>query len=214
MEYSADDLERPPTDTIACRSRPTMYVGPVDSDECVSTMLQEAMCFALQSALDGIADEILITKHQNGAVSIRDNGPDLNPHEIRDGLPVAELLLTRFYACKAAQEIDRSNFNFGVVSTNALSTTFVFQTTFDASVWQQEFQFGVPVSPITSVAQCDDPFRCITFTPDREIIRNTELSYGKFQQWFDKYCVMIRHCQIDFHDEINEATFEVANIAR
>ena len=191
-----------------------MYVGPLDSDSCVSTMLQEAMCFALQSALDGIADEIRITKHRNRAVSICDNGPDLNPHEIRDELPVAELLLTKYYACDAARKIDRSNFNFGIVSTNALSKSLVFQTTFDASVWQQEFQFGVPLSPITSIGQCSEPFRCITFTPDVEIIQNTELSYDRFQEWFDKHCGMIRGCQIDFRDETNDTTFEVANIAR
>ena len=214
MEYSADDLELPATDAIACRSRPSMYVGPVDSDECVSIMLQEAMCFALQGALDGITDEIQITKHQNGAVSIRDNGPDLNPHEIRDELPIAELLLTRSYACDAAREIDRSNFNFGIVSTNALSKSFVYQTTFDDSVWQQEFQFGIPLSPIKSIGQHSDRFRCITFVPDTEIILNTELSYDSFREWFDKYCGMIRGCQIDFQDEINDTTFEVANIAR
>jgi len=190
-----------------------VYVGPVESDFCVATMLQEAMCFALQSALDGIANAIQITKHSDGTVSVWDNGPDLNPHEIRDELPIAELLLTKFIACDAAREIARSNFNFGIVSTNALSKSFIFQTTFDGWIWQQEFQFGIPVSPIRSVRQCDEPFRRIRFSPDTEIIQNAELSYDRFREWFDQYCGMIRGCQIDFKDETGGTTIEMFNIA-
>jgi len=191
-----------------------MYVGPVDSDSCVLTMLQEAMCFALQSALDKIATEIQVTKHKNGAVSIRDNGPDLDPRQMRDELPVVELLLTKFYACDAARNIDRSNFNFGIVSTNALSKTLVFEITFEGSVWRQEFQFGIPVSPIAMIRKFSDVYRCITFTPDTELIQNSELSYHRFQEWFDERCDMIRGCQINFFDEQYGTSFEVANIAR
>ncbi|GAB5517655.1 hypothetical protein [Rhodopirellula baltica] len=214
MEYSADDITVPATDAIACRLRPGMYVGPVDSDTCVSTMLQEAMCLSLQSVLDGLANEIQITCHRDGSISVRDNGPNLDPSEIRDETPVVELLLTKFHACRDAWDIPRSASNFGIVSTVALSKSFVFESTFNGSLWRQEFRIGIPVSPITHIKKCADVFRRVTFTPDDNIIQNVTLSYSRFQEWFDEYCGMINGCQINYLDEQNETSFEVAKLAR
>ncbi len=125
-------------------------------------------------------------------ISVRDNGPDLNPHEIRDGLPIVELLLTQSYACKAARMIARSNFNFGIVSTNALSKFFAFEITFVGSVWRQEFRYGIPLSPIVAIRDSSECFRCISFIPDNTVIENTELSYCRFQEWFEERCGIIR----------------------
>jgi DNA gyrase subunit B len=191
-----------------------MYVGPVDSETCVATMLQEAMSMALQSVLDRIATEIQIVNHTNGEISVRDNGPNLDPNEVRDGLPVVELLLTKFYACQDARNITRSNCNFGIVTTNALSKSFVFETTFGGSVWRQNFQCGVPLSPIAQIADCSVDFRNITFMPDDEIIQNTKLSYHHFQVWFNEYCDMIDESTIEFHDETTGESFNMIEIAR
>ena len=212
-EYSADKIKRFATDALFCRSHPVVCVGPVTSDSCVSTMLQEAMCFSLQSALDGTANKIQITYRRDGAISIQDNGPKLNPNDVRHGIPVVELMLTKFHACKDAKDISRSNFNFGIVVTNALSKHFIFESTFDGSLWRQEFQFGVPLAPIARVSDLSHPHRCITFTPDDEIIQNTASSYQRFQEWYDECCGTITACQIGYHEEQTGASFEVASIA-
>ena len=169
---------------------------------------------ALQSVIDGVATELHITEHQNRLITIRDNGPTVDPTETRDGLPLVELLLTRFNACRDARSINRSLFNFGIVSTNALSKTFIYETTHDGWLWRQEYQCGVPLSAIERSAKTSDRFRQISFLPDREILPNTRISYDGFQRWFNENCGAIHGCVIyyhDHHDQKTSQTFDVMN---
>lgn len=209
MEYTAKDIVHHESDIAACRSRPSLYVAQTEAVDCVAIMLQEAMSMALQSAIDGIATEIHITEHDNGLVTIRDNGPNLDPTEVRDGLPVVELLLTRFSACKDAKSINRSYFNFGIVTTNALSKSFVYEITHGGWLWRQEYHRGVPLSAIERVSESKECFRQISFLPDDSILPNTRISYDGFQRWFNENCSRIDGCLIYYYDEARNQTFDV-----
>ena len=209
MEYSADDIVQYENDVAACRARPTLYVGQDDTVDCVSTMLQEALSMALQSVMDDVATAIRITRHLDGRIELRDNGPTHNPLEVRDGVSLIELMLTQFAACNDAREINRSYFNFGIVSANALSKHFLFEMTHDGQLWRQEFRCGLPVSAVKSICATNEHFRRICFDPDVAILPNSRISYVGFQSWFAENCTMIDGCDITFCDETLNQTFDV-----
>ena len=164
---------------------------------------------ALQSAMDGVATEICITRHLDGRIEVRDNGPTHDPQEVRNGLPLIELMLTHFAACTDAREIKRSYFNFGIVSANALSKNFLFETTHDGQLWRQEFRCGIPVSAIKSVCPTNERFRRICFAPEVALLPNSRISYTAFQTWFAENCTIVVGCEITFRDETLDQTFDV-----
>lgn len=209
MDYSAERLVHYASDIAFCRAKPELCFGPTDSDRFVSTMLQESLCMALQGVIDGRTTKIHIVKRRDGVVVLTDDGPTLDPTGLHAGQPMVEQLLTVCSVCQDARRINRSNYNFGIAAVNALSKLFVIETTFDGSLWRQEFQRGVAASRIRRVTDAQSPVRRIAFEPDDAIIQNTHLSYQRFQAWFNLECNMIRGCSIDFHEEGNGQTFDL-----
>ena len=202
-QYTAEDIEVL-TGLEPVRKRPGMYTDTTRPNH----LAQEVIDNSVDEALAGHADQIDVTLHKNGSITVTDNGRgmpvDLHPEQ---GIPGVEVILCTLHA---GGKFSSKNYQFsgglhgvGVSVVNALSQQLEVVIRRDGQVYRMAFAGGEKTSDLAVIDSCGkrNTGTAVTFTPDPQYFDSIRFSVSRLKHILRAKAVLCPGLRVRFRDE-------------
>lgn len=189
----------------AIRKRPAMYIGSTGKDG-LHHLFTELLDNAVDEAIAGYCDHIIVTFHKDGSLEVKDNGRGI-PVDIHPQTKVStlETVMTNLHAGgkfdKGAYKVSGGLHGVGMKCTNALSEWMEATVYKDGKEYKQRYERGIPVSKVEQVGTTKEKGTRHIFKPDSEIFETITFSFRQILEKCRQHAYLTAGLKITIVDQ-------------
>lgn len=190
----------------AVRKRPGMYIGST-GPRGLHHLVYEVVDNAVDEALAGYCDNIIVTIHPDNSITVEDNGRGIPVEKHpKEKIPTVEVVLTILHAGGkfggSGYKVSGGLHGVGVSVVNALSTRVIVQVRRDGKAYEIAFDHGKTSEKLHEIGTSKHTGTTVTFWPDPEIFKETTVyDYSTLQARFREMAFLNKGLKITLIDE-------------
>ncbi len=189
----------------AVRKRPGMYIGST-GERGLHHLVTEVVDNAVDEAMAGYCDRIVVTLQPDGGIRVVDNGRGIPVGIVEsEGKPAVTVVLTVLHAGGkfggGGYKVSGGLHGVGVSVVNALSTRLRVDVKQNGKEYTQSFTMGVPDEELAEVGPADGHGTTITFWANPDIFETTTYSYESLSTRFREMAFLNKGLEIVIRDE-------------
>ncbi len=202
------------------RKRPGMYIGSTDQrglHHCVYEIVDNA----IDEAMAGHCDHIIVMLHDDGSVSVEDNGRgipvDIHPKTKKSALETVLTILHaggKFGGDDSGYKVSGGLHGVGSSVVNALSSYLRAEVYREGKVHMQEYVRGKPKADVKAIGKTEKQGTKIQFELDSQIFDTLEMSLSMLLAHFRQQAYLTRGITISVMDEREKRPEEDKNLPR
>ncbi len=205
-EYGADQIQIL-EGLEAVRKRPGMYIGSTSS-RGLHHLVYEIVDNAVDEALAGHCDTILVSINKENSITVIDNGRGI-PVGInhKSGLSAVEVVFTILHAGGkfggGGYKVSGGLHGVGASVVNALSQWLEVEIYSDGKIYKQRYERGKVIEKLKIVGECEleKTGTKVTFLPDDQIFEETIFDYDTLKQRFREMAFLTKGLKIVLRDD-------------
>ena len=211
--YSADSIQIL-EGLEAVRKRPGMYIGSIDA-KGLHHLIWEIVDNAIDEALNGYGDEIIITLNKDGSCTVEDFGRGMPIDKHRSGKSALEVIFTVLHAGGkfsqgAGYKKSGGLHGVGASVVNALSEWLEVEVCRDGKRYKMRFEDGGKrIFPLEVVGKSNKTGSKVTFKPDGRIFSTTVFVYDTILERAQEEAFLLKDVAITINNkDIETQTFK------
>ncbi|MGW7681379.1 DNA topoisomerase (ATP-hydrolyzing) subunit B [Kribbella sp. NPDC054772] len=189
----------------AVRKRPGMYIGST-GERGLHHLVTEVVDNAVDEAMAGYGDSIVVTLLADGGVRVEDNGRGIPVGIVEsEGKPAVTVVLTVLHAGGkfggGGYKVSGGLHGVGVSVVNALSTRLQVDVKTGGKLYTQTFTMGNPDEDLAEIGTSDSNGTTITFWASPDVFETTTYSYETLATRFREYAFLNKGLELVIRDE-------------